>query len=138
LHRLRLSAFPAVREQLSVDGCARKLLLNDSGIEAADVRSLQLLLSDEAVSNFGSQLLQSGFLEKENLKRGFLRCSKADVRMNLSDLEFANLSAEDFSELSFLFRHCVNGFSKSVSGNSDFLVSAVNLVRASRAPSHFE
>jgi hypothetical protein len=61
--------FAAVREQLLVDGCARKFFLNDSGIEAADVRFLQLLLSDEAISNFGSQLLQSGFLGKENLKR---------------------------------------------------------------------
>jgi hypothetical protein len=73
--------------------------LEDSGIEAADIRSLQLLLSDEAISNFGSQLLQSGFLGKENLKRQLLGCSKADVRKNLSDLESADLSVEALDSL---------------------------------------
>jgi hypothetical protein len=34
--------FPTVREQLSVDGYTRKLFVNDSGIEAADIRSLKL------------------------------------------------------------------------------------------------
>jgi hypothetical protein len=55
--------FPAVREQLSVDGCGRKFILKDSGIEAADIRSLQLLLSGESISIGGSQFLLSDFLE---------------------------------------------------------------------------
>jgi hypothetical protein len=42
--------FPAVREQLSVDGCARKFFIKDSGIKAADIHSSQLLFSGEAIS----------------------------------------------------------------------------------------
>jgi hypothetical protein len=42
--------FPAVRGQLSVDGCGRKVVLKDSGMEAADICSLQLLLSGEVIS----------------------------------------------------------------------------------------
>jgi hypothetical protein len=92
--------FPAIREQLSVDGCAQKFFVNSSGIEAADIRSLQLLLSGETVSIGRSQGLLSGFLGNVTLERLFLDCSKADIRMNLSDLlkerridlEFADVS----------------------------------------------
>jgi hypothetical protein len=35
--------FPSVREQLSVDECGRKFFVNLSGIEASDIRSLELL-----------------------------------------------------------------------------------------------
>jgi hypothetical protein len=63
--------FPAVREQLSVDGCARKFVLNDSGIKAADIRSLQLLLSGEAISIRRSPKLQSHLLGNVNLERLF-------------------------------------------------------------------
>jgi hypothetical protein len=35
---------PAIQEQLSVDGCARKFFVNDSEIETADIRIVQLLL----------------------------------------------------------------------------------------------
>jgi hypothetical protein len=59
--------------------------LKDSGIEAADIRSLQLLLSGQAISIGGSQFLQSGFLGNMNLERQFLGCSKADIRQDLSD-----------------------------------------------------
>jgi hypothetical protein len=38
------SLSPFFREQLSVDGCARKFILNDNRISATDIRSLQLLL----------------------------------------------------------------------------------------------
>jgi hypothetical protein len=78
--------FPAVREQLSVDGCARKFVLNESGIEAADIRSLQLLLSGEAISIRRSMTLLIRLLGNVNLEQLFLNCSKADIRMNLSDL----------------------------------------------------
>jgi hypothetical protein len=69
-----------------MDGCARKSILKNSGIEAADIHSFQLLLSGEAISIGGSQLLLSGLLGKVNLERQFLGCSKADIRKNQSDL----------------------------------------------------
>jgi hypothetical protein len=92
--------FPAVREQLSVDGCGRKFVLKHSGIESADIRSLQLLLSGESISIGRSQFLLSGFLGNVNLERQFLACSKPDIRKSLSvlategriDLESADLS----------------------------------------------
>jgi hypothetical protein len=68
--------------------------LKDSGTEAADIRSLQLLLSGEAIPIGRSQFLQSGFLGNVNLERPFLGGSKADIRKNLSDLESADLSVE--------------------------------------------
>jgi hypothetical protein len=37
---------PAVQDQLSVDGCARKVFVKDSGIEITDIHSLQLFLFD--------------------------------------------------------------------------------------------
>jgi hypothetical protein len=49
--------FPAVREQLLVDGCGRKFFVNHSGIETPDIHSLQLLLSGESIS---IGLLESG------------------------------------------------------------------------------
>jgi hypothetical protein len=47
-----------------VDGCAQKLVLKDSGTEAADIRFLQLLLSGELISNRKSQGLLSGLFGK--------------------------------------------------------------------------
>jgi hypothetical protein len=99
--------FPAVREQLSVDGCARKFFVKDSRIEAADIDSFQLLLSGERLSNIRSQLLLSKVLGNENLERLFLNCSKTDIRMNLSelmvekriDLESVDLSVEALDNL---------------------------------------
>jgi hypothetical protein len=78
--------FPAVREQLSVDGCARSFFLENSGIEAADIHSLQLLLSGETILVKRSQGLLSGFLGNVSFERLLLGCSKAGIRMNLSDL----------------------------------------------------
>jgi hypothetical protein len=43
--------FPRIREQLSVDGCARKFFVHDSRIESTDIRSLEFLLSGEIASN---------------------------------------------------------------------------------------
>jgi hypothetical protein len=78
--------FPAVREQLSVDGCVRQFFVNDGRIEAADIRSLQLFLSGEVISVSRSQGLLIGFLGNVCLEGLFLCCSKADIVMNLSDL----------------------------------------------------
>jgi hypothetical protein len=94
--------FPAVREQLSVDGCARKFFVNCSEIEAADILSLQLLLSGEAISVRRSQGLLSGLLGNVSFERLFLDCSKADIRMNLSDLVIERRIDLESSDLSFL------------------------------------
>jgi hypothetical protein len=53
--------FPAVREQISVDGSARKFFVEDRGIEATDIRSLHLLLSGEMISIGRSQRVLSSF-----------------------------------------------------------------------------
>jgi hypothetical protein len=84
--------FPAVREQLSLDSCAQKFVLKDSGIKSADIRSLQLLLSCESISNVRSQLLQRNQFGKVNEERQFLGCSESDIRKNLSDLESLDVS----------------------------------------------
>jgi hypothetical protein len=78
--------FPAVREQLSVDGSARKFFVENSRIETADIHSLQLVLSGETISIQQSQRLLSGLLGNVNLELLFLDCSKAAIRTNLSDL----------------------------------------------------
>jgi hypothetical protein len=98
---------PAVQEQLSVDGCARAFFVDDSGIETADIHSLQLLLSGETISIRKSQGLLSSFLGNVSLERLFLGCSKADIRMNLSnlvieerfDLESIDVSVEALDSL---------------------------------------
>jgi hypothetical protein len=41
---------PSVREQLSVDSCARKFVQNDGGIGASDLRSLQCFLYGDSNS----------------------------------------------------------------------------------------
>jgi hypothetical protein len=43
--------------------------------------------------------LQSGFLRNENLEWQFLGCSIADIRVNLSDLESAEVSVEALDSL---------------------------------------
>jgi hypothetical protein len=99
--------FPAVREQLSVDGCARKFFVNSNGIEAADVRSLQLLLSGEATSIGRSQSLLSTFLGNVSLERLFLDCSKT---VNLSELmkeRRIDLKSVDLSVLSIEMLDCL-------------------------------
>jgi hypothetical protein len=101
------AVFPAVREQLLVDGCARKFLINNSGIEAADIFSFQLLLSGESISIGQSLGLLSRLLGNVIFELLFLDCSKADNRMNLSelmkqrriDLESAVLSVEALDNL---------------------------------------
>jgi hypothetical protein len=77
--------FPSVREQLSFDGFARKFFVNNSGIEAPDIRSLQLLLSGERISVRRSHGFLSNLFGNVNIERTFLNCSKWD-RTNLSEL----------------------------------------------------
>jgi hypothetical protein len=60
--------------------------VNGSGIEAADIRSFQLIPSDEAISVKRSQGLPSGLFGNLSLERLFVGCSKGDIRMNLSEL----------------------------------------------------
>jgi hypothetical protein len=96
--------FPAFREQLSVDGCARKFFVNANGIEAVDIRSLQSLLSGESISIGGSEGLLSGLLGNVTLEVLFLNCSKSDTRMNLSELMIERrieLKSANLSNLSF-------------------------------------
>jgi hypothetical protein len=75
--------FPTIRDQLSIDGCARTFFVNDSEIETADIRSLQLFLSGETILAKQSLGFLSGLFGNVSLQRLFLDCSKA---VNLSDL----------------------------------------------------
>jgi hypothetical protein len=100
--------FPAVREQLAVDSCARKFFVTDSGIEGSDIDSLDFVLSGETISTGRSQLLLNKVLGNENLERLFLKCSKSDIRMDLSESvidfkssEVSNLSIEALDSLLF-------------------------------------
>jgi hypothetical protein len=77
--------------------------VQNSGIETADIRSLQLLLSGETILAKGSEGFVSGFLGNVILERLFLGSSKKDNRMNLSDLMIArriDLESVDISILS--------------------------------------
>jgi hypothetical protein len=100
---------PRVREQLSMDGCARMvfLFLKGNEMESADIHSFQLLLSGESISNGRSPILQSGLFGNVNLERLFLGFSKVDIEKNLSDLvmerridlESANVSIKALDSL---------------------------------------
>jgi hypothetical protein len=94
--------FPAVREQLSVDGCARKIYLKDIGIESTDIRSLEFLLSGERISIGRSQGLLSSFLGNVSLERLLFGCSKADIQKNLSDLMIESRIDFESSDVSVL------------------------------------
>jgi hypothetical protein len=78
--------FGIVREQLSVDSCARKFHVNLSGIDPAVIDSLEVLLSGETISNVSSQFLLSNFVLNDHLERFFLNFSRSDVGKNLSEL----------------------------------------------------
>jgi hypothetical protein len=94
--------FPAVREKLSVDSCARKFIVNYHGIDPAAIDSLELLISDEMISNIGSQLLLSKFLGNEHLERLFVNFSKSNIRKNLSELMIENRIDFDSTNISIL------------------------------------
>jgi hypothetical protein len=92
--------FPRIREQLSIDGCARKFFVNDNGIESANIRSLELLLSGEMKSKEKCQGLLIGLLGNESFERLFLNYSE---EMNLWELmkeRRIDLESTDVSVLS--------------------------------------
>jgi hypothetical protein len=64
-----------VREQLSVDACAREFVL--SGIESSAIASLQSLLSGSAIPVGRSERLLSGYFGNAPLECHLLGCSKA-------------------------------------------------------------
>jgi hypothetical protein len=87
-----VALFPAVREQLSVDSCARHFFITNSEIESADIHSL---LSGETISKGQSPFLLSKLFENEDLERLFLNCSKPPINVS----ESANLSVESLDNL---------------------------------------
>jgi hypothetical protein len=78
------SLFPRSREQLPVDGSARKFVVNDSRIESVDIPSLELLLSGEITSKEGVLI---GFLGNGCFDRLFLNYSTASKEQNLFELK---------------------------------------------------
>jgi hypothetical protein len=76
--------------------------LEKSGIESPDIRSLQLILSSETISNVRSTVLPSNFFGNENLELLFLGCWKADSRKNLSDFVISSGIDLDSSAVSIL------------------------------------
>jgi hypothetical protein len=95
--------FPRIREQLSVDGCARKFFIHDSRIESTDLRSLELVLSGEMKSEEGCQGCLIGFLGNEIFDRLFLNFSKSTEEKNLFELKKKsriNFESMDVSVLS--------------------------------------
>jgi hypothetical protein len=97
-----IALFPSIREQPSVDGCARKFFVKHSGIESADIRSLQLLLSGEAISIGRSQGLLNNLLGNVNLEQMFLSCSRSNIQKNLSDLGMKNRIDFESADISVL------------------------------------
>jgi hypothetical protein len=79
--------FPAIREQLSVDGCGRKFYVKLRGIETSNIRSLELLLSGETISIGRSEGLLIGFLGNDKVERLLLNCWKTDNLTNLCELK---------------------------------------------------
>jgi hypothetical protein len=86
---------------------AHEIFFNDSGPEAANICSLELLLSGEITSKEG---LLIGFLGKESFDRLFLNYSKAsketnlfklkkERRLNFESLDISNLSLEALDTL---------------------------------------
>jgi hypothetical protein len=92
---------PVVKEQLSVDGCARKFIVNNNEIGASDIRSLHCLLSGQTICFEQSQVSMSRLLENPDLELLFLGCSREGIQMTLLDLsmEIANLSVEALDSL---------------------------------------
>jgi hypothetical protein len=74
--------------------------VKDSGIEAADILSVQPLLSGQSVKQSQGREFYC-FFGNVNLERLFLNCSKEDIRMNLSELIMeSRIDVENLSVLS--------------------------------------
>jgi hypothetical protein len=82
---------PAVREQLSVDACARTFTFQD----ASSVDAVRCLLSGEAVSNVPSQTL----LRRQLCNPGLELALLGDDRLDLSSLDLSILSVEALGDL---------------------------------------
>jgi hypothetical protein len=54
------AAFPAVPEQISVEGCPRKFVVKHTEIEVADIHSLQFLLSGDSISGLSKFCFWAG------------------------------------------------------------------------------
>jgi hypothetical protein len=123
--------FGRIREQLSVDGCARKFFVEDSRIESTDIRSLELVLSGEISSNFGCQGLLIGLLGNEIFDRLFLKCSKSAEEKNLFELKTEsriNFESTDVSILSIeSFDSLLLNESISVESEDSFLKNILKL-----------
>jgi hypothetical protein len=95
--------FPIIRDQLSVDGCARKFFVEDSRIESTDIHSFELVLSGEISSNFGFQGFLIGLFGNEMFDQLFVNCSKSAEEKSLFELNpesRTNFESPDVSLLS--------------------------------------
>jgi hypothetical protein len=89
---------PAVREQLSVDVCARHFHLNDDKLDI--VNNLQSFLFGEMISINGSEPFVSRLLGNTNLELLFLGSSISEIRRTLLDFVIEKRIDFDSQELS--------------------------------------
>jgi hypothetical protein len=100
---------PAIREQLSVDACARQFVLSDDRIAVSNFNSLQSFLSGNSIPVGDSVLFLSQFLKNDALERLFLDCLISGTHATLSklpintfvDLDSANISILSLEMLEF-------------------------------------
>jgi hypothetical protein len=81
VHAIALS--PAVSEQLSVDGCARKFVLNEGKLSSEDISSLQSLLSGEEILSGQSLASVSRILGNADFERLFIGRLRKQIRGTL-------------------------------------------------------
>jgi hypothetical protein len=75
---------PFVREQLSVDACAREFVLCESDIGPSTAASLLSILSGTAISVGHSEKVVSGHFGNARLECHILGCAKAGIAATLS------------------------------------------------------
>jgi hypothetical protein len=75
---------PFVREQLSVDGCAREFVLWDSSVGSSAIVSLKHFFSGSVISVGRSERVLSGYFGNCALECDFLSCGKAGIAGSLS------------------------------------------------------
>jgi hypothetical protein len=101
---------PFVREQLSVDYCAREFVLCESSVGPSAIASFQNFVSGSAISVGHSEVLLSGHFGNARLECHFLVCAKAGIaatlsqtviekRMAFESADFAGLSFEPLDDL---------------------------------------
>jgi hypothetical protein len=79
-----LSSF--VREQLSVDYCAREFVIFDRGFKPSGIASLQRFFSGSAISVGESEIQLSGYFGNGQLESDFAVSRKAGISGTLSGL----------------------------------------------------